>query len=76
MKKILPYGMIKADFKRREIARAKRNCLVEVEKMLKDKYGESGSNFFEYVMKNGRYTIAKGYVLGTLHNLFECDDYN
>jgi hypothetical protein len=76
LNKICGFDMIKADFTRRQIARAKRNCVVEVEKTLKDKYGESGSNFFEYFMKNSRYTIAKGYVLGTLHNLFECDDYN
>ena len=71
LNKICGFDMSKADFLRREIAKAKRGGLKEVEQILTSKYGEKGQNFFEYLYKYGRYTVSKAYVLANLHVLIE-----
>ena len=69
--KICGFDMAKADYLRREIAKAKRGTTQEVKEILSNKYGEKGQTLFDYLIKVGRYTVSKAYVLANLHVLIE-----
>ena len=71
LNKICGFDMSKADYLRREIAKAKRGTTKDVEQILTSKYGEKGQELFEYIIKVGRYTVSKAYVLANLHVLIE-----
>ena len=71
LNKICEFDMSKADHLRREIAKARRCSLNEVEKTLTSKYGDKGQELFDYIFKVGRYSVSKGYVLANLHVLIE-----
>ena len=71
LNKICGFDMAKADYLRREIAKAKRGTTQEVKEILTNKYGEKGQELFEYIFKVGRYTVQKAYVLANLHVLIE-----
>ena len=71
LNKLCGFDMQKADHLRRQFARAKKDNLEEVKKILLEKHGEKGQELFDYLCKIGRYTISKAYVLANLHNLIE-----
>ncbi|MBR2871641.1 MAG: hypothetical protein IKB98_09765 [Clostridia bacterium] len=69
--KLCDFDMAKSDFIRREIARAKKENLHQMQKILLEKYGENGQKLLDYLYKTGRYTVSKAYVIANLHNLIE-----
>ena len=71
LNKICGFDIAKADYLRREIAKARRYQAKEVEQILIDKYGEKGQALFDYLFKVGRYTVSKAYVLANLHVLID-----
>ena len=71
LNKICGFDMSKADYLRREIAKAKRGTTKEAQQILTSKYGEKGQELFEYIIKVGRYTVQKAYVIANLHVLIE-----
>ena len=69
--KICGFDMAKADYLRRETAKAKKGSLSEVQKILLEKFGDKGQKLFDYLYKQGRYTVLKAYVIASLHNMIE-----
>ena len=69
--KLCGFNMSKADYIRLEIAKAKKDSLCELQKVLLEKFGENNQKLFDYLYKTGRYTISKAYVIARLHNLIE-----
>lgn len=67
LNKICGFDMEKADFIRRETAKAKRDSLKELKNLLINKYGKKGEKFFEYLFETVRYSILKSYILAELH---------
>jgi DNA polymerase III alpha subunit len=76
LNKICGFDLSKADYFRREIGKAKRDKVKEAQQILTNKYGEKGKELFEYIVKVGRYTVSKAYVLANLHNLIKYADNN
>ena len=71
LNKLCGFAVQKADHLRREIAKAKKESLGELKKILLEKYGENGKKLFTYLFEQGRYTVSKACVLANLHNLIE-----
>ena len=71
LNKLCSFDMAMADHLRREIARAKKESLGELKKILLEKFGKNGQKLFDYLYKTGRYTVSKAYVIANLHNLIE-----
>ena len=71
LNKLCGIDMTTADHLRREIAKGKKESLSGLRQILIDQYGENGQKLFDYLYKNGRYTISKAYVVANLQNLIE-----
>ena len=71
LNKICGFDLSKADYFRRELAKAKRSTTEELKNILTVQYGNAGENLYEYLIKNTRYTVQKAYVIANLHVLIE-----
>lgn len=67
LNKICGFDLSKADYFRRELAKAKRATTEELKNILTVKYGNAGENLYEYLIKITRYTVQKAYVIANLH---------
>lgn len=66
LNKICGYDLSKADYFRRETAKAKRTTTEELKNVLISKYGQDGEKLYEYLLKSARYTISKAYLIACL----------
>ena len=66
LRKLCGFDMAKADHYRREIAKAKKDNLEEIKKIMFEKFGENGQKLFDYLYKTGRYAVSKACVIASL----------
>ena len=67
LNKLCGFDISKADFMFREIVKARKDSIVEVQKILLEKYGDKGQRLIDYLCEIAKYTTSKAYVIATLH---------
>ena len=69
LNKLCGFDISKSDFMFREIVKARKDSIVEVQKILLEKYGDKGQRLIDYLCKIAKYTTSKAYVIATLYTV-------
>lgn len=60
-----------ADIYRKAFVQKQKEKLVELKRVILDRYNEDGERLFDYLYRVLPYTVSKAYVVATLHNLID-----